>query len=173
MTTPRGGRATSFLPSDDSSGRSDARAGRHACRSGVGSRAASARPRGTGGPAGSLSLHIGRDLISRAIRSRGCDGMIVLMFKKRRLKRLYGQRMADTISRVGEVVADIEQEVLRDAATVLREVVALPAYPPSCPDCGREMVRRRAGRGARKGSTFWGCRAYPSCTGTRPYVSKR
>ena len=33
---------------------------------------------------------------------------------------------------------------------------------PSCPQCGGEMKRRSSRRGP-----FWGCGAYPACTGTR------
>jgi four helix bundle suffix protein len=39
---------------------------------------------------------------------------------------------------------------------------------PLCPRCGRPMVRRTARFGRRAGQPFWGCSAYPDCTGTRP-----
>jgi hypothetical protein len=39
---------------------------------------------------------------------------------------------------------------------------------PNCPVCNRQMVRRVARRGSRRGRPFWGCPSYPSCTGTRP-----
>lgn len=38
---------------------------------------------------------------------------------------------------------------------------------PNCPTCGSPMVVRRAGRGTRAGSKFWGCSTYPRCRGTR------
>jgi len=38
---------------------------------------------------------------------------------------------------------------------------------PNCPRCGKPMVRRTAHRGPRAGQPFWGCSAYPDCTGTR------
>ena len=37
----------------------------------------------------------------------------------------------------------------------------------SCPRCGGPMVRRTARKGARVGTSFWGCSAYPRCRGTR------
>ena len=40
--------------------------------------------------------------------------------------------------------------------------------PPACPLCARAMVRRTARRGPHAGQGFWGCPAYPECTGTRP-----
>ena len=39
---------------------------------------------------------------------------------------------------------------------------------PACPQCGRPMVLRMSHKGARAGSRFWGCPAYPNCKGTRP-----
>lgn len=33
----------------------------------------------------------------------------------------------------------------------------------SCPHCGSRLVLRRASRGARAGSSFWGCSGYPKC----------
>jgi four helix bundle suffix protein len=39
---------------------------------------------------------------------------------------------------------------------------------PDCPVCGQPMRRRTARQGPRAGKPFWGCSAYPECTGTRP-----
>lgn len=36
---------------------------------------------------------------------------------------------------------------------------------PECPQCGKPMRKRVAKKG---GDSFWGCAAYPECTGTRP-----
>ena len=38
-----------------------------------------------------------------------------------------------------------------------------PGAAPSCPQCGRTMVRRQS----RSGAPFWGCSAYPQCQGHR------
>lgn len=37
---------------------------------------------------------------------------------------------------------------------------------PKCPQCGKPMLRRTIQRGTRQGQQFWGCSAYPTCTGT-------
>jgi four helix bundle suffix protein len=42
------------------------------------------------------------------------------------------------------------------------------AKAPNCPACGQPMALRTARQGARAGSQFWGCSAYPTCKGTRP-----
>ena len=43
-----------------------------------------------------------------------------------------------------------------------------PAQPPSCPNCGNDMVERIARRGPKAGERFWGCPCFPTCRGTRP-----
>lgn len=40
--------------------------------------------------------------------------------------------------------------------------------PPVCPRCQKPMVLRTARKGPSAGKPFWGCSAYPDCTGTRP-----
>ncbi|HEX6902860.1 MAG TPA: topoisomerase DNA-binding C4 zinc finger domain-containing protein [Thermoanaerobaculia bacterium] len=42
------------------------------------------------------------------------------------------------------------------------------AATPACPACGKGMVLRTARTGALAGTRFWGCVAYPRCTGARP-----
>jgi restriction system protein len=37
---------------------------------------------------------------------------------------------------------------------------------PSCPKCGKDMVKRIAKKGSKAGNTFWGCSSYPNCRGT-------
>lgn len=37
----------------------------------------------------------------------------------------------------------------------------------SCPQCGSEMVKRKAKRGQYAGMNFWGCSRYPVCRGIR------
>lgn len=38
---------------------------------------------------------------------------------------------------------------------------------PACPQCGRAMINRVAGRGERRGLAFWGCSGFPVCRGVR------
>jgi len=38
---------------------------------------------------------------------------------------------------------------------------------PNCPNCGAQMVRRKAQRGTNSGQYFWGCSRFPQCKGTR------
>lgn len=41
------------------------------------------------------------------------------------------------------------------------------ASSPACPVCGKPMARRTERKGARTGTSFWGCTGYPKCRGTR------
>ena len=41
------------------------------------------------------------------------------------------------------------------------------AAAPTCPICGKPMIRRVAKKGINSGKEFWSCSAYPDCTGTR------
>lgn len=43
---------------------------------------------------------------------------------------------------------------------------------PVCPSCGKAMVLRTARQGARVGSKFWGCSAYPDCRATKQFEKK-
>jgi restriction system protein len=44
----------------------------------------------------------------------------------------------------------------------------MPPAAPACPRCGNPMALRTARWGARAGSQFWGCSAFPTCKGTCP-----
>lgn len=45
-----------------------------------------------------------------------------------------------------------------------------PTHVPACPRCEKPMVLRTARTGPRAGQPFWGCRAFPDCSGTRPFT---
>lgn len=38
---------------------------------------------------------------------------------------------------------------------------------PTCPLCGKTMIKRVAKKGVNSGKEFWSCSAYPQCNGTR------
>jgi len=38
---------------------------------------------------------------------------------------------------------------------------------PSCPNCGKPMLKRVAKKGVNSGKEFWSCSDYPNCRGTR------
>lgn len=52
-------------------------------------------------------------------------------------------------------------------ATARRAFRDTAAKAPDCPLCGKPMRQRTARQGQHAGQPFWGCAAYPDCTGTR------
>ncbi len=55
----------------------------------------------------------------------------------------------------------------RSARAEASKASAPPPQEPSCPQCGKAMVKRTAKRGANAGKAFWGCTGYPACRGIR------
>ena len=43
---------------------------------------------------------------------------------------------------------------------------------PTCPKCGKPMIRRVAQKGKNSGKEFWSCSAFPNCNGTRSMVEE-
>lgn len=43
---------------------------------------------------------------------------------------------------------------------------SIQANAPTCPKCGKPMVKRMAKKGVNSGKAFWSCSNYPDCTGT-------
>ena len=41
------------------------------------------------------------------------------------------------------------------------------ANAPTCPKCGKPMLKRMAKKGINSGKEFWSCSGYPECNGTR------
>ena len=55
----------------------------------------------------------------------------------------------------------------RPPAPVYKATAPTAETAPSCPVCQAAMIQRTARKGAKAGSTFWGCSSYPACRGTR------
>ncbi len=49
-----------------------------------------------------------------------------------------------------------------------RRVQALGAGAPTCPKCGKPMLKRMQKKGEQQGREFWGCSDYPRCNGIKP-----
>lgn len=52
-----------------------------------------------------------------------------------------------------------------------RKAQARIAGTPSCPKCGKPMLKRMQKKGEKQGREFWGCSDYPRCNGLRPIYS--
>ena len=52
----------------------------------------------------------------------------------------------------------------REKLTSMRvEARAKQESAPTCPECGKKMLRRQAKNGKNAGKEFWGCTEYPKC----------
>ena len=49
----------------------------------------------------------------------------------------------------------------------VRTQQSVQADAPSCPICGKPMIKRMAKKGIHSGKEFWSCSTYPQCNGTR------
>ena len=45
---------------------------------------------------------------------------------------------------------------------------SVAADAPTCPVCGKPMLKRVAKKGVNSGKEFWSCSDYPKCNGTKP-----
>jgi four helix bundle suffix protein len=64
-------------------------------------------------------------------------------------------------------------ERLYQARSEFKQGSPQAAQGPACPRCGKPMMRRTARQGPRAGQPFWGCSAYPDCTGTRQIAADK
>jgi restriction system protein len=79
-----------------------------------------------------------------------------------------GSQLAAMLGKVRESMADTWTTSRPLDQSASRSAEPTETYAnPNCPNCGSEMVRRRAGRGPKAGQEFWGCSAFPKCRGTR------
>ncbi|HJS92148.1 MAG TPA: restriction endonuclease [Steroidobacteraceae bacterium] len=111
--------------------------------------------------AGSVPVSVVREL-KGVMAVRGATGGVVVTSGKftpeavafaarADIELLDGQRLAAMIPNPGEIAAAPQTDL----------------EAPSCPSCDGEMVMRTARRGANAGKQFWGCKAFPRCTGTK------
>ena len=57
-------------------------------------------------------------------------------------------------------------EGLTTERLIYRKEKSVQAGAPTCPRCGKPMIKRMAKKGIRSGKEFWSCSGYPECNGT-------
>lgn len=65
----------------------------------------------------------------------------------------------------GTKLVALVREVQSSAAPKNIPAAPADADDPSCPECGRQMIRRTAKTGTNAGQDFWGCSGFPACRG--------
>ena len=60
-------------------------------------------------------------------------------------------------------------EALTTERLAYRREQSRNAEAPTCPKCGKPMIKRVAKKGKNSGKEFWSCSGYPDCNGTRDF----
>lgn len=63
-------------------------------------------------------------------------------------------------------------EALTAERLAARTEQSIESAAPTCPKCGKPMVRRMARKGKNAGNAFWSCSDYPDCAGTKSIGSE-
>ena len=72
------------------------------------------------------------------------------------------ERQLDTFREEGGFTEGLTAERLAH-----RTQQSVQTSAPSCPQCGKPMIKRIAKKGMNSGKEFWSCSGYPQCNGTR------
>lgn len=91
------------------------------------------------------------------------NALLVLCVRENRILQAQIKSRLDDFRKTGGFSENMTAERL-DA----RRAQATTAGAPTCPKCGKPMLRRMQKRGQKQGREFWGCSAYPACNGIRP-----
>lgn len=76
------------------------------------------------------------------------------------------QKMLEAQLEAFKAEGGFAENMSRERSEALR-AEAVREKAPSCPHCGKPMLRRMAKRGQNSGHYFWSCSDYPACHGTR------
>lgn len=91
------------------------------------------------------------------------NAMLILCVKVNRMLQAQLQGLLERFRMQGGFSENMTAERLE-----ARRRQAAVAKAPSCPQCGKPMLRRMQNKGQMQGREFWGCSDYPKCRGTRP-----
>lgn len=91
------------------------------------------------------------------------NALLVLCLRENKMLQAQIQSQLETFRSEGGFTENMTAERLE-----ARKTRANASGAPSCPKCGKPMLRRMQKKGAGQGREFWGCSDYPHCDGTRP-----
>lgn len=90
------------------------------------------------------------------------NAALILLLKENKMLQSQLESQLDGFKLTGGFSENLTQERLEARKTLASAVGA-----PECPICGKPMLKRMQKRGQNQGREFWGCSAYPTCTGIR------
>lgn len=91
------------------------------------------------------------------------NALLILCGRLMNILRRQLTHLLDDFKQEGGFTENMTQERLAS-----RTLKAAEDNAPTCPVCGKTMVKRVAKRGMNTGHEFWSCSDFPACTGTRP-----
>lgn len=91
------------------------------------------------------------------------NALLVLCQRENKMLQSQIQTQLDNFKKQGGFTENMTIERLE-----ARKSMAATEGAPSCPVCGKPMLKRVQKKGQNQGREFWGCSDYPKCNGIRP-----
>ncbi|MDE6072345.1 MAG: four helix bundle suffix domain-containing protein [Muribaculaceae bacterium] len=91
------------------------------------------------------------------------NAMLILCVKLNKMLHSQLQGLLESFKMQGGFTENMTAERLE-----ARRQNAAVQNAPTCPKCGKTMLRRYQKKGQGQGREFWGCSEYPKCNGLRP-----
>lgn len=91
------------------------------------------------------------------------NALLILCIRVNKMLQSQLSNLLETFRLVGGFTENMTEERLK-----AREAVAAQSGAPSCPLCGKPMLKRMQKKGQGHGREFWGCSDYPNCRGLLP-----
>ncbi|MDE6755254.1 MAG: four helix bundle suffix domain-containing protein [Muribaculaceae bacterium] len=91
------------------------------------------------------------------------NAMLILCLRENKMLHSQIQSQLDVFRQNGGFTENMTAERLE-----ARKSRASSEGAPTCPKCGKPMLKRMQKKGQQQGREFWGCSGYPQCNGVRP-----
>lgn len=96
------------------------------------------------------------------------NALLVLCLRENKMLQAQIQSRLESFRQIGGFTENMTAERLE-----ARKAQASSIGAPSCPKCGKPMLKRMQKKGQMQGREFWGCSDYPRCNGLRPIMPTR
>lgn len=91
------------------------------------------------------------------------NALLLLCFRENRMLQSQIQGQLESFRQTGGFTENMTAERLE-----ARKTQAAKSGAPSCPKCGKPMLKKMQKKGQQQGREFWGCSDYPNCNGILP-----
>lgn len=91
------------------------------------------------------------------------NALLVLCVRENKMLQAQIQSQLESFRQTGGFTENMTVERLE-----ARRTQATTSGAPTCPKCGKPMLKRLQKKGQMQGREFWGCSDYPNCNGTLP-----